>query len=81
MATAPLRGRLVLLVDDDPAVRQAVAGLLRDEGARTLEAGDTAARHEHGYQFQVQHRLLHPRRSRNFQPVSGSRLKSAAASA
>ena len=41
--TATIKGSLLLLVDDDPAVRKAVSGLLRDEGARTVEASDAAA--------------------------------------
>ncbi len=37
------KGKLVLLVDDDPSVLEGVAGLLRDEGYRTLEAESAAA--------------------------------------
>ncbi len=37
-----MNGELILLVDDDSAVRRGVSGLLHDEGARTIEAADTA---------------------------------------
>lgn len=35
----PLRGRRILLVDDDPDLRAELASLLRQEGAEVCEAG------------------------------------------
>jgi DNA-binding response OmpR family regulator len=36
------RGELVLIVDDEPLVRNVTAAMLRDEGYATLEAGSAA---------------------------------------
>jgi len=45
MSEVPTRSATVLVVDDEPIVREVVATYLRREGYRTLEAGDgTAAR-------------------------------------